>query len=150
MSKIIIIPIIVISVFGIITCIVKPDPKNQTEKDVRIARSKSYRSVTVINKTPEKLVKECTLMTADGMLIVHQKEKKAENIVFVNFDPKQVFKNETQFKIILTDRYGLKYEKEFTANNEGNTNVVVEKSDQVKQSGNIKKKIEQILNRREE
>lgn len=147
MSKIII-PIIVISVvFGIASC---SDPKNQTEKDIRIARSKSYRSVTVINKTPEKLVKECTLMTADGTPIVHQKEKKAENIVFLNFDPKQAFKNETQFKIILTDRYDLKYEKEFTANNKGNTNVVVEESDQVKQPGNSKKKIERILNRREE
>lgn len=147
MSKIII-PIIVISVvFGLASC---SDPKKGAEKDVRVARSKSYRSVTVINKTPEKLVEECTLMTADGTLIVHQERKKAENIVFVNFDPKQAFKSETQFKIILIDRYGLKYEKEFTANNEGNTNVVVEESDQVKQPGNSKKKIERMLNRREE
>lgn len=119
--------------------------RNSAEK-VAKARKKNYRSVTVINSLSEKLVKNCKLMTASGIQIAEQTEETYENIVFLNFDGASVYKDESNFKIILTDRYGLKYEKLFTAAENGNTDVVIEEADYVKQSGDWKRKIEKKLN----
>ena len=85
-------------------------------------------------------------MTASGIQIAEQEKETYENIVFLNFDRKSVYKDESNFKIILTDRYGLKYEKLFTAAEKGNTDVVIEEADYVKQSGDWKRKIEKMLN----
>ncbi len=119
--------------------------RNSAEK-AATARNKNYRSVTVINSLSEKLVKNCKLMTASGIQIAEQEKETYENIVFLNFDRKSVYKDESNFKIILTDRYGLKYEKLFTAAEKGNTDVVIEEADYVKQSGDWKRKIEKMLN----
>lgn len=119
--------------------------RNSAEK-AATARNKNYRSVTVINNLSEKLVKNCKLMTASGIQIAEQEKETYENIVFLNFDRKSVYKDESNFKIILTDRYGLKYEKLFTATENGNTDVVIEEADYVKQSGDWKRKIEKMLN----
>lgn len=117
-----------------------------TEKQVAEARKKDYRSVTIINKTDEKLIKECRLTTADGALVCIVKEKKDENIVLKDFDSKKAFENEKMFKIILIDRYGLRYEKIFEAAEKGNTDVIVEQTDFVSQKGDFFKKVIKFFN----
>lgn len=116
------------------------------EKQVVEARKKDYRSVTIINKTDEKLIKECRLTTADGSLVDTVKEVKDENIVLQNFDSKKAFKNERMFKVILIDHYGLRYEKIFEAAEKGNTDVIVEKTDYVSQKGDFFKKVIKFFN----
>lgn len=123
------------------------DKKSQAEKDVAIARSRSYRSITVINKTSEKLMKECNLTTASGILIKHKDLNEVENIVFRNFDSENAFKNERELKIELIDRFDLKYEKVFSPNESGNTDVFITEKDLVKQRGNFLKRVERALNR---
>ena len=85
-------------------------------------------------------------MTASGIQIVETNEETYENIVFLNFDGASVFKDEINFKIILPDRYGLKYVKLFTAPESRNTDVVIEEADYVKHSGDWKRKREKKLN----
>lgn len=120
--------------------------ESQVEKDVAKARIKEYRSVTVINNTSEKLVKECNLTTASGTLVKHKDFNEIENIVFVDFDKDNAFENETEFVITLIDRFDIKYEKSFSANKTGNTDVIVTEEDYVAQSGDWKRKFERVIN----
>lgn len=80
------------------------------------------------------------------MVIKHSNEETVENIVFNDFDKDAAFEDESQFKIILIDRYGLRYEKIFEASEIGNTDVSIEESDYVKQSGDWKRKFGRTLN----
>ena len=136
--------------FSLILCLlfVSCDRRTHTEKKVVEARNKDYRSVTIINNLTEKLIKECTLMTESGVMVKHIDKQTTDNIVFNNVDKNSDFKNETKFKIILIDRYGLKYEKTFIASTKGNTNVVINESNFVKQSffKDLKRKIEKAIN----
>lgn len=116
------------------------------EKQTAGARRKDCRSVTIINKTDEKLIKECRLTTADGVLVHIDKEKKEDNIVFQDFDSKKAFKDAKMFKVILIDRYGLRYEKIFEAADKGNTDVIVEQTDFVSQKGDFFKKVIKFFN----
>ena len=82
------------------------DDKNQTERSVAAALTSTARSVTVINSLPEKHAQEYSLTTVVGELVAHENQVTVENFVF---DGLRAFKDETEFKITLIDRYGLKY-----------------------------------------
>lgn len=116
------------------------------EKQIAEVRRKEYRSITIINRTDEKLIKECRLTTADGILVYVVEEKKDENIVLKNFDKDKVYKDEKKFKVILIDRYGLRYEKIFEASEKGNTDVIVEQTDYVSQKGDFFRKFIKFFN----
>lgn len=120
--------------------------KKSVEKAAETVRTKTYRSITVINGTKSKYIAECSLTTENGVFIDHRKNSKLGNLIFKNFDSENAYKDEENFKIILIDRYGLKYEHKFSVNEEGNTDVLVSESDLVKQSGNLRKKLERKLN----
>lgn len=121
--------------------------KSRVENEVAKARIKEYRSVTVINNTSEKLVKECNLKTISGALVKHKDLNEIENIVFVDFDKDNAFENETEFVITLIDRFDIKYEKSFSANETGNTDVTISEEDYVAQSGDWKRKLERAINK---
>lgn len=137
-------------IFSIFLCIVLMacDRKAIVENQAAEARIKDYRSVTVINNLSEKLIKECNLTTESGVMVKHTNKETTDNIVFKDFDKDSAFENETNFKITLIDRYGLKYEKPFIASSKGNTDVVINDSNYVKQSfwGDLKRKIEKAIN----
>ena len=137
-------------IFSIFLCIVLMacDRKAIVENQAAEARIKDYRSVTVINNLSEKLIKECNLTTESGVMVKHTNKETTDNIVFKDFDKDSAFENETNFKITLIDRYGLKYEKPFIASSKGNTDVVINDSNYVKQSfwGDLKIKIEKAIN----
>ena len=137
------IPLIFLALILVLTSCSK---KTQVENKVAKARTKEYRSVTVINNTSEKLVKECNLTTITGALVKHKDFNKIENIVFVNFDKDNAFENETEFVITLIDRFDIKYEKSFSANKTGNTDVIVTEEDYVDESGDWKRKFERVIN----
>lgn len=122
------------------------DKKTKVINEVAVVRTKEYRSVTVINRLSEKLVKECTLTTASGVMVDYITQQTEENIVFKDFDRNEAFENDFQFKIKIIDKYGLTYEKEFTAAATGNTDVFIEETDNVKQPGDWKRQIEKKLN----
>lgn len=151
MSKVIIVIICAIALIGlgigIHNCILNSaNSKTAIEKDAAKARIKKDRSVTVINNTNSKYIKESSLLTDKGVLIDHKDLIKNENIVFKNFDKNNAYEDEKKFKIILIDRYGLKYERVFESNAESNTDVVVTENDYVKQKGDSKRKLERAIN----
>ncbi len=119
------------------------DEKNQTERSVAAALTSTARSVTVINSLPEKHAQEYSLTTVVGELVAHENQVTVENFVF---DGLRAFKDETEFKITLIDRYGLKYEEVFEASLTGNTVVVIDESDYVEQSGDWKRKLDRFVN----
>lgn len=119
------------------------DEKNQTERSVAAALTSTARSVTVINSLPEKHAQEYRLTTVVGELVAHENQVTVENFVF---DGLRAFKDETEFKITLIDRYGLKYEEVFEASLTGNTVVVIDESDYVEQSGDWKRKLDRFVN----
>lgn len=129
---------------GISSCSKKT--KADVENEVEKAENSKKRSVTVINKTDSKYIKEASLTTENGKMIVDKNFEEFENIVFYDFDEDGTYKNETKFKVILTDRSGLKFEHIFEANAKGNTEVVVTEKDYVKQNGDFLKKIERFAN----
>lgn len=135
--------VLAVSVFAFIGC----DKKRQTEKDVAEMRTKEYRSINVVNNTSEKLVAECNLTTKNGTIIDHRKNQDVENITFKNFDEKHAFENEKEFKIVLINRFGLKYEKDFIVKDTGATDVVIDESCYVKQLGDWKKNVEKLLDK---
>ena len=135
--------VLAVFAFAFIGC----DKKTQTEKDVAEMRTKEYRSVNVINNTSEKLIAECNLTTKNGTLIDHKNKQETENITFKDFDKKHAFENEKEFKVILINRFGLKYEKDFIAKNTGTTDVVIDESCYVKQLGDWKKNVEKLLDK---
>ena len=138
--------IILISV-NMIICCDGCDERSKTVKQVSEVRQKEYRSVTVINKLNNPFARSCVLENKDGVMIGEEKKDvNVSNIVFKNFDENGAFENESEFRIILIDRYDMKYMKVFTANSEGNTDVVISESDQVKQSGDWIRGIEKWLN----
>jgi len=117
------------------------------ESESAKARSKKYRSVTVINNTDELLIKECILSTKSGVQITHKDNQKDRNIIFINFDPKKVYENEKDFTIILVDRFGLQYSKTFTANEKGNTDIIITRDDYKEHFGDFVKKINKAMNK---
>lgn len=121
------------------------DKQKQVEKDAAKVRTEEYRSVTIINNLPEKFVEEYILTTDDGVMIARANRIIVGNHVFENFDKNEAYKDETQFKITLIDRYGLRYEKIFSASQSGNTDVVIDESNYVKQPGDWKRKVERML-----
>lgn len=129
-----------------IICFSCSKTKEKVEDDVKEARKREYRSLTVTNQTLSKQISECNLTTATGVLVTHKKLEKFENIVFKNFDEGNAFENESDFKIELIDRYGLKFAKTFTANPKGNTDVVVTEEDYVEQPGDWKRRLERKIN----
>lgn len=120
--------LLIITVFLIFSC----DSKSKTENENAKLKNSKERSITIINNTSEKLIKECDLKTPEGIMVDHKVEQKEFNFSFKDFDKK--FDNLKNLKITMTDRFGIKYEKEFSLNNEGNTEVVFDESDCV--SGN--------------
>lgn len=138
-------PLLLLAAFVCLTFSCK-DKKTQTENEVAAVRTKEYRSVTVINNTAEKLMAECTLTTASGARIAHRDLNTDENIVFKDFDKNDAFETETQFKITLVDRHGIRYEHTFEANETGNTDVTITEDDYVRQSGDLFRKIQRALN----
>lgn len=123
------------------------DDRKKAEKAAREARKASYRSVTVINMTDEKLIKESYLYTDSGTMIMHLNKQTTENIVFKDFDNDRSYRDVSDFKVVLIDRFGIMYAKDFTAERKGNTNVKVTKHDYVKQPGDWKRKMERRMNK---
>lgn len=138
--------IILIALITFIILINRYNKQTAIEKDAAKVRLSECRSVTVINKLDEQLIKKISIETLSGIPVSHKDFENAGTIIFRNFDERNAFKDESDFKLILIDRYGLKYEKAFTANTKGNTDVTIEKSDYVKQPGDFTRKIEKTLN----
>ncbi len=116
------------------------------ENKAKKVMKKNYRSVTVIVRLDNAVVKECILSTSNGKIVDRKNDAKQTTVVFENFDKSNVFINESEFMITLIDRYDMKYEKTFFVNAKGNTDVTIDKSDYVKQSGDWIRHIEKRIN----
>ena len=117
------------------------------EEEVREVRTKEYRSLTIINKTGEKLITECILTTKSGVIVARQEKTTENNIVFRDFDSIGAFKNEKDFKVTLVDRYGFKYEKIFKVGEKGNTDITIESKDVISQNGDWFRKVKRFFNK---
>ncbi|MGP1438903.1 MAG: hypothetical protein ACTTKH_07515 [Treponema sp.] len=147
MNKLLIFLIILVMVLSFAVYVLIPKHKSNIENEVREARTKDYRSLTIINKTGEQLIAECILTTVSGIMVARQEKTTEDNIVFANFDSKGAFKNEKEFKITLIDRFGLKYEKIFNAKLEGNTDVTIDEKAYISQDGDWFKKVKRFFNK---
>lgn len=118
-------------------------------KEAEKARlQKNNRSITVINKTDEKYIKKCILQTGSGTQIDFKDRESEINIVFRNFDPNGAYRDETDFKITLIDRFGLHYEKIFSVKKNGNTDVEVTESDYAKRAGDALRIFNKQMNKK--
>jgi ribosomal protein S17E len=93
-------------------------------------------------------IKECKLCTSEGTEISSKEKIDSKNIIFENFDKEKAYSDITTFKIILTDRFDLTYEKEFETNKKGVTEVTIDDTNRTKQLNDIfrlmNKKINQL------
>ena len=161
MKKLLIFLIVLVIILSFAVYVLIPKKKSNIEKEVREVRTKEYRSLTIINKTEETLINECTvttlkeellvseciLTTTQGVLIARKEKLTENNIVFANFDSKGAFKNEKDFKVTLIDRFCLKYEKTFQAKEEGNTDIVIDDENYVAQDGDWFRKVKRFFNK---
>lgn len=147
MKKLLIFLIVLILILSFAVYVLLPKEKPNVVKEVREVRTKEYRSLTIINKTEETLINECTVTTLKGVLVARKEKLTENNIVFANFDAQEAFINEKDFKITLIDRFSLKYEKTFKAKEKGNTDVVITDEDYVAQDGDWFKKVKRFFNK---
>ena len=117
------------------------------EEEVREVRTKEYRSITIINKTGEKLITECILTTKSGVIVARQEKTTENNIVIADFDSIGAFKDERDFKVTLVGRYGFKYEKIFKVGEKGNTDITIESKDVISQNGDWFRKVKRFFNK---
>jgi hypothetical protein len=147
MKKLLIFLIVLILILSFAVYVLLPKEKPNVVKEVREVRTKEYRSLTIINKTEETLINECTVTTLKGVLVARKEKLTENNIVFANFDAQEAFINEKDFKVTLIDRFSLKYEKTFKAKEKGNTDVVITDEDYVAQDGDWFKKVKRFFNK---
>lgn len=112
-------------------------------KKVAKVFKKKYRSVIVINKLNDPYIKECKLYTSEGAEISSKEKIDSENIIFENIDKES---DMTTFKIILTDRFDLTYEKEFETNATGVTEVSIKETDREKRPKDILRLMNKKMN----
>lgn len=145
MKKLIVYLCIFISIF---TFSCKKDEVKQSE----ILTSKS-RSVIICNETKSEVFHSCELWTHDGLKVegvglekpIRVREKgQDENIYIENIDKNKGFENYDKFKIILVDSLGIKFVKEFNANESGPTIVMITEEDIV--DSNFFKKLNRTVN----
>lgn len=146
-SKILLILSITISTLALTNC---GFSKKTMQSDIRKAENSSKRSLIVVNNLSDKAVKSCEIFTINGESIANQENLEGDrsNIVFYNFDPKNIYKNIDNFKIVLIDKYGFKYEKQFSLKKMGSTVIEIGSNDRIKQSMDTKRKIEKFLDGR--
>jgi len=137
----------------------KSDAQKQADadnKDANIIGNSEHddknRHITVIVNLPEKYSKKVTLYTNKYVQIGVIREDERENIPFPGDNNKikenlEKYNDETNFIIILEDRYGLIYKEEFTAQKTGNSKVIIDNSCYVKHPGDWKRKAARFLNR---
>lgn len=120
------------------------------QSDIRKAENSSKRSLIVVNNLSDKAVKSCELFTLNGESITNQENLEGDrsSIVFYNFDSKNIYKNTDNFKIVLIDKYGFKYEKQFSIKKNGPTVIQIDTNDRMKQPMDTKRKIEKFLDGR--
>lgn len=147
MKKLLVFLIVLILILSFAVYVLLPKEKPNVVKEVREVRTKEYRSLTIINKTEETLINECTVTTLKGVLVARKEKLTENNIVFANFDAQEAFINEKDFKVTLIDRFSLKYEKTFKAKEKGNTDVVITDEDYVAQDGDWFKKVKRFFNK---
>ena len=147
MKKLVIFLVILIVILSFAVYLLIPKHKQNIVKEVQKVRTKEYRSLTIINKTSEHLIRECILTTAEGLLVARQEKLTESNIVFADFDSNGSFGDEKSFKVTLIDRYGLKYEKIFEAKEKGNTDVSIDDKNYVSQDGDWFKKVMRFFNK---
>lgn len=147
MKKLLIFLIVLILILSFAVYVLLPKEKPNVVKEVREVRTKEYRSLTIINKTEETLINECTVTTLKGVLVARKEKLTENNIVFANFDAQEAFINEKDFKVTLIDRFSLKYEKTFKAKEKGNTDVVITDEDYLAQDGDWFKKVKRFFNK---
>lgn len=147
MKKLLIFLIVLVIILSFAVYVLIPKKKSNIEKEVREVRTKEYRSLTIINKTEETLINECTLTTLKGVLVARKEKLTENNIVFANFDAQEAFINEKDFKVTLIDRFCLKYEKTFKAKEKGNTDVVITDENYVAQDGDWFRKVKRFFNK---
>ncbi|MEE0877854.1 MAG: hypothetical protein UH788_01125 [Treponemataceae bacterium] len=135
MKKLIIYLCIFVSLF-VFSC-----KKNEVENSNSEVLTSSKRSVIIVNKTESEVFKSCSFWTHDGIKVDGIgfdesirviKDGQGENITIKNIDEKEGFENYDKFKIVLIDSMGIKFEKEFVANEEGETVVTISEDDMVK------------------
>lgn len=124
--------------------------KKTMQSDIRKAENSSKRSLIVVNNLSDKAVKSCELFTLNGESITNQENLEGDrsSIVFYNFDSKNIYKNTDNFKIVLIDKYGFKYEKQFSIKKNGPTVIQIDTNDRMKQPMDTKRKIEKFLDGR--
>ncbi len=124
--------------------------KKTMQSDIRKAETSSKRSLIVVNNLSDKAVKSCEIFTINGESITNQENLEGDrsSIVFYNFDPKNIYKNVDNFKIVLIDKYGFKYEKQFLIKKNGPTIIQIDSNARIKQSMDTKRKIEKFLDGR--
>ena len=147
MKKLLVFLIVLILILSFAVYVLLPKEKPNVVKEVREVRTKEYRSLTIINKTEETLINECTVTTLKGVLVARKEKLTENNIVFANFDAQEAFINEKDFKVTLIDRFSLKYEKTFKTKEKGNTDVVITDEDYVAQDGDWFKKVKRFFNK---
>lgn len=129
---------------GITGCSFFKKNKNDISNDNAVVE-KEKRTVTIVNKTNE-IINEFHLYVNQGTELVEYQKNNIENNSF-SMELKTDLDEYDQFSFTLIDRYGIKYEKKDVAvSNTGNTEIVIEKSDEVKESGNFWKKVDRFFN----
>lgn len=134
--------IIVIGICGFI--FVNERESKPTVVDTEKALTDSKNRYIIINNQTNQVINEAYICVENDIQIGDKKDEPNDDDISF-YIPKKYDKYEN-FKIVLIDRYDLKYEKEVIANIKGKTEVVICEDDYVKQKGDWKKKIDKFFN----
>ena len=138
MKKIILIVTILLFTFVGYGCGSKTS-NDKAEKD------KNNRYLTIINET-EQVINEVHVSVGEGTEIEAAYRENPDKKSFPIELPKE-YKDYTEFKVTLIDRYELKYEKTVTdVKEKGRTEVKFTEEDYIKQDGDLKKKVNKFFN----
>lgn len=129
-----------LSAFLLIFCSCGFGSNDKAQKD------KKGRYLTIINKTDE-IINEVHVTVTNGTEIESMQRTNPDETSFSLEIPEQ-YSDYDAFKVILVDRYGLKYERVVTnVGSEGRTEVTISEDDCVEEEGNISKKINRWFNK---
>lgn len=103
------------------------------------------RTVTIVNNTNE-VINEFHLFVNEGTELMEYQLKNIDEQSF-SIEISEKYEKYENFTFIFYDRYGLKYGKESSkVNKEGNTEIVIDKDDEISEKGDFWKKVDRLFN----
>ena len=140
----IILLLIVFTVFGGVSILLHKRGDSKVSND-KAEKDENGRYLTIINDT-NQVINEVHITVGLGTEIEHAYQKNPDEKSFSIEIPKQYNEYDT-FTVTLVDRYELYYVKDVTgAKAEGRTEVIISEENYVKRDGDIRSKIDKVLN----